>query len=59
MAPALPRTRFNSAELVRLLAELTPAQVPESTQTLAERRTQDKALSAKVKRHVKDKYGRR
>ena len=37
MAPALPRTRFNSAELVRLLAELTPAQVPDATQTLAER----------------------
>ncbi len=30
-----------------------------AAQTLAERRTQDKALSAKVKRHVKDKYGRR
>ena len=30
-----------------------------AAQTMAERRTQDKALSAKVKRHVKDKYGRR
>ncbi len=30
-----------------------------AAQTLAERRAQDKALGAKVKRHVKDKYGRR
>ena len=29
-----------------------------AAQTLAERRAQDKATSAKVKRHVKDKYGR-
>lgn len=36
MAPALPRTRINSAELVRLLAELTPAQGPDATLTLAE-----------------------
>lgn len=40
MAPALPRTRINSAELVRLLAELTPAQAPDASQTLAEQLSQ-------------------
>lgn len=37
MAPALPRTSFNSSRLVRLLADLDVADVAESKQSFAER----------------------
>lgn len=37
MAQGLPRTRFNSSRLVRVLAELALADVPESKQSFAER----------------------
>ena len=50
--------------VARIPAHLLPhlglaEDVPVWPQAEAERRAQDKALSAKVKRHVKDKYGRR